>query len=77
MMGPVGGFASTTVHLVDSGLPWSIKRHIGLVVLIGLAVFAASAVLLWSALGFPAAPASRLDIIKVSRRASAASVPLS
>lgn len=66
MMRATGGFASTDVHSVDSGLLWSVNRHIGLVVLIGLAVFASSAVLLWSALGFPATAASRLEIIKVA-----------
>lgn len=65
-MRATGGFGSTNVHHVDSGLLWSVKRHIGLVVLIGLVVFGASAVLLWSALGFPATAASRLDIVKVS-----------
>ncbi len=34
--------------------------------LIGLAVFALAAALLWAALGFPTAPAARLDIIKVA-----------
>ncbi|WP_394614888.1 hypothetical protein JNUCC0626_34320 [Lentzea sp. JNUCC 0626] len=51
---------------MNEGLLWSIKRHIGLVVLIGLAVFGSSAALLWAALGFPAAPAQRLDVIKVA-----------
>lgn len=51
---------------MDSGLLWSIKRHIGLVVLTGLIVFASSAALLWAALGFPTAPSSRLDVIKVA-----------
>ncbi|SDF56691.1 Pentapeptide repeat-containing protein [Lentzea fradiae] len=32
----------------------------------GLAVFAAAAALLWTALGFPAAPTPRLDIVKVA-----------
>ncbi|SDP91816.1 pentapeptide repeat-containing protein [Lentzea jiangxiensis] len=34
--------------------------------LIGLTVFALAAALLWTALGFPTAPTSRLDIIKVA-----------
>lgn len=47
---------------------WSIRRHIVAVVLIGLSVFAAAAVLLWLALGLPAAPSpdTRLDIIKIA-----------
>lgn len=57
---------AANVRTVDSGLLWSIKRHIGLVVLIGLTVFASSAALLWAALGFPAASSSRLDIVKVA-----------
>jgi membrane protein implicated in regulation of membrane protease activity len=40
--------------------------HIGVVVLIGVTVFALAAALLWAALGFPSAAASRLDIIKVA-----------
>jgi hypothetical protein len=51
---------------VDSGLIWSIKRHISLVVLIGVTVFGLAAALLWAALGFPTASAARLDIIKVA-----------
>ncbi|HUQ57536.1 pentapeptide repeat-containing protein [Lentzea sp.] len=34
--------------------------------LIGVTVFALAAALLWAALGFPSAPSSRLDIIKVA-----------
>ena len=51
---------------MDSGLLWSIKRHISLVVLIGVTVFALAAALLWAALGFPTTSAARLDIIKVA-----------
>lgn len=51
---------------MDSGLLWSVKRHISLVVLIGVTVFALAAALLWAALGFPTASAARLDIIKVA-----------
>lgn len=47
---------------------WSIRRHIVAVVSIGLSVFAVAAVLLWLALGLPAAPSpdTRLDIIKIA-----------
>lgn len=47
---------------------WSIRRHIVAVVLIGLSVFAVAAVLLWLALGLPAAPSpdTRLNIIKIA-----------
>jgi hypothetical protein len=47
---------------------WPIRRHLVAVVLIGLSVFAVAAVLLWLALGLPAAPSAdtRLDIIKIA-----------
>jgi hypothetical protein len=47
---------------------WSIRRHIAAVVLIGLSVFAVAAVLLWLALGLPAAPSpdTRLNVIKIA-----------
>ncbi|HEX6355253.1 pentapeptide repeat-containing protein [Actinophytocola sp.] len=47
---------------------WPIRRHIVAVVLIGLSVFAVAAVLLWLALGLPAAPSpdTRLDVIKMA-----------
>ncbi|MEO6089673.1 MAG: pentapeptide repeat-containing protein [Umezawaea sp.] len=47
---------------------WSIRRHIVAVVLTGLGVFAVAAVLLWLALGLPAAPSpdTRLNIIKIA-----------
>ncbi|WP_177220875.1 hypothetical protein [Lentzea xinjiangensis] len=51
---------------MDSGLLRSIRRHIGVVVLTGLAVFVLAASSLWAALGFPTAAASRLDIVEVS-----------
>ncbi|MET1072443.1 MAG: pentapeptide repeat-containing protein [Umezawaea sp.] len=47
---------------------WPIRRHIAAVVLIGLAVFAVAAALLWLALGLPAAPSpeTRLNIVKIA-----------
>jgi hypothetical protein len=54
-------------HSQATGL-WSIRRHIVAVILVGLSVFVAAAVLLWLALGLPAAPSpdTRLDIIKIA-----------
>ncbi|KDN20170.1 pentapeptide repeat-containing protein [Amycolatopsis rifamycinica] len=47
---------------------WSIRRHLVAVVLIGLGVFAAATVLLWLALGLPAAPGpdTKLNVIKIA-----------
>lgn len=45
---------------------WSIRTHIGTVVLIGLAVFAVAASLLWLALSMPTAVNTRVDIIKIA-----------
>ena len=41
-------------HSQATGL-WPIRRHIVAVILVGLSVFVAAAVLLWLALGLPAA----------------------
>ncbi|MDQ7802646.1 pentapeptide repeat-containing protein [Amycolatopsis sp. A133] len=47
---------------------WSIRRHIVAVVLIGLGVFAVATVLLWLALGLPAAPGpdTKLNVVKIA-----------
>ncbi|WP_206796805.1 pentapeptide repeat-containing protein [Amycolatopsis sp. MtRt-6] len=47
---------------------WPIGRHLVVVVLIGLGVFAAATVLLWLALGLPSAPGpdTRLNVIKIA-----------
>ncbi|MET8999870.1 pentapeptide repeat-containing protein [Amycolatopsis sp. NPDC004169] len=47
---------------------WPIRRHIVAVVLTGLGVFAVAVVLLWLALGLPAAPSAdtRLNVVKIA-----------
>lgn len=57
----------TSTRSRTTGL-WPIRRHLVAVVLIGLGVFAVATVLLWVALGAPAAPGpdTRLDVIKIA-----------
>jgi hypothetical protein len=59
--------STSTRRSQTTGL-WSIRRHIVAVVLVGLSVFAVAAVLLWLALGLPAAPSqdTRLNIVKIA-----------
>ncbi|MFB9691278.1 pentapeptide repeat-containing protein [Amycolatopsis plumensis] len=58
---------STSRRARTAGL-WPIGRHLAAVVCTGLGVFAVATVLLWLALGLPAAPGpdTRLNVIKVA-----------
>ncbi|WP_410643474.1 pentapeptide repeat-containing protein [Amycolatopsis sp. lyj-346] len=60
--------ASTNPQRGQGAGLWPIRRHLVAVVLIGLGVFVVAAVLLWLAVGLPAAPSpdTRLNIIKLA-----------